>query len=1853
MKKRSFTMRVFSVLLCVALLCTFAPLTTLAKMTEQVYVGGVEVTADNAADVLGDGNVSYDKYTKTLTVKSTGIYNTYDTEEGSYGIYSNGDLNVVLDGNVYLDLYSTETKDYIAGIEAKGDLTVTGEGGLSCKIPPANDFAAGLVAGGSLTMDVSIDQEMMFGPAGFTMIDVSKAPESYVFVSENINLVLGHAPIEAQAKTAVFSTTPTLTNFDLAECEGGIGSPDDAGFTWLYDEELLEIIDSLGYFESYLLDLPNLVVGGVKLDAENKDDILGDGTAYFDLNNWELVLDNANITDLSYDEGEDVAFGIVSRDYSDLYIRLIGDNVIDLRDAVDAMETRPEGTIGISQENESDIYFTGNGSLTMYAGDASMYSYGVYSADDIYVNDCADVTVYAGNARAYSCGIYLYDDFYTYGSAAVAAYGGDTISYSYGFCSDDVYLNGVGDCTFAGGSVGAGGSSFGAYSWSFTLYGGKYEDDVLHGIRFIGETGAFVSQNDSATVPSVYFDSEDYTLLCAQTMSEDDLAAPDTETNSEETAKYVFLRSESAAKYYLYIGGTRVTANNAADVFGDGTVSYDPSNSVLTLNNATIDQVFAVSDECTAILNDGDSDIAVKLIGENVIDLSDVDLTDITGIYGMVAPSSDWIFYGKGSLTLVLPESEQVYYYGIYSGEDISVYDDVAITVETPDVNDSYAIYCSGRCGIDSPNVFLLAGTTALYADGGIWNDMDFTSTYLTSTEYNGEVAENLDFSSDASVRNACKTVKTALSGEGGTDTAYDLYIGGKRVTDGNKDDVLGDGTVSFALDDDLGYVVTLNNANITKASNVYSYLSAIHCDEYTPLYIRLIGDNTISVSDDGIECEYVNGIYAIDEIHIEGEGSLTINVECIGEDGYSYGINGEFEEEDLYLEADGEIVINMTGESEEMKGIYVDEFYNTNNGDVTISLSDANYLYGIYAYRMRMQSPATLTVSAYDDNEYGDGYGLCVSNLYDSPTSGPVSVEGKTQAITAGDTFVSMMMLTAYENVDDEDPVEDPDWYDLWKYEKVELARVLRTVTPVLSATEAECAWWDDNKEETVGTNEDIVIGWDVGEEEITEVLLYCDRYNDGNYSYKESIDPTVKSTFTFNATYDYVLSGETHSWTIGATFADGKTAFSEPFDLTFYRVASDYDLEIEVGAPQIGYTPSQVNWLSHDFDSYYKEVPTFAWYVVDGETLYRMLDDDVFMPGVQYAVTVEGALDDSIRFDKETLNASVVADVALEDSNVYYSEEENALTIGALFAPLKDTIRSVSLTVEQPDSTMTPADVIASVSGYQGYLPIALPIAGSKLDFSWTYCEGTSYDEANAVEMENDEFFEGGNIYRGVVSFKLNDRFALSSEVGYYLASNDPFGIATVLSGSYDETTGIVTVTLPDFSPYFTVKELNMFVREPEAGQTPNYIEAFGDEIVGDYISTITLQWYELDDEGSSSDTPLASTEEFKAGVTYMLDMYISLNDDVFDNPSIPVTLNGQEPESYYLGGPDNAAISQRFTIPETTETVDALDFTVSAVKAGETPADIAVTFDDTKVSFVDVCCFEYKGTGDPATDLEGYHEIASTAAFEYGKTYAVDVEYVLKAGFENGEDVALTINGEEPLAAYKDGIKKGEVAASFSFEEPELTLSADTTEFTFGDEALKAVNFDVEYTFDATNRVLVDVVNADGDDMFCTALAAGTETFAVDMSGADFAVDTYTVTVTAFDGDNAIVSNSVDVVVKAKPTTEPTTTETEPTATETEPTATGTEPSATGTEPSATGTEVEPTGTQAEEILYGDANDDGAVNMKDVLILRKQLAGMMPIINMANADVNGDGSVNMKDVLELRKYLANLITTLGPKA
>ena len=67
---------------------------------------------------------------------------------------------------------------------------------------------------------------------------------------------------------------------------------------------------------------------------------------------------------------------------------------------------------------------------------------------------------------------------------------------------------------------------------------------------------------------------------------------------------------------------------------------------------------------------------------------------------------------------------------------------------------------------------------------------------------------------------------------------------------------------------------------------------------------------------------------------------------------------------------------------------------------------------------------------------------------------------------------------------------------------------------------------------------------------------------------------------------------------------------------------------------------------------------------------------------------------------------------------------------------------------------------------------------------------------------------------------------------------------------------------------------------------------------------------------------------------------------------------------------------------------------------------------------------------------------------------------------------------------------------------------------------------------------------------------------------------------------------------------------------------------------------------------ELKYGDANNDGVIDMLDVLLIRKYIAKQPVTLNLDAADVTSDGVVDMLDVLLIRKYIAKQPVELGPK-
>ncbi len=107
--------------------CVFTATYTAAE-TYDLYIAGTRVTGDNADDVLGDGTVSYDPDTKTLTLNNANI----EAEDTPYGIYSKEDLTVLLEG---------ENTVSVSGAFSDSDLTAAvycEKGNLAVKDGPGD-----------------------------------------------------------------------------------------------------------------------------------------------------------------------------------------------------------------------------------------------------------------------------------------------------------------------------------------------------------------------------------------------------------------------------------------------------------------------------------------------------------------------------------------------------------------------------------------------------------------------------------------------------------------------------------------------------------------------------------------------------------------------------------------------------------------------------------------------------------------------------------------------------------------------------------------------------------------------------------------------------------------------------------------------------------------------------------------------------------------------------------------------------------------------------------------------------------------------------------------------------------------------------------------------------------------------------------------------------------------------------------------------------------------------------------------------------------------------------------------------------------------------------------------------------------------------------------------------------------------------------------------------------------------------------------------------------------------------------------------------------------------------------------
>ena len=282
-------------------------------------------------------------------------------------------------------------------------------------------------------------------------------------------------------------------------------------------------------------------------------------------------------------------------------------------------------------------------------------------------------------------------------------------------------------------------------------------------------------------------------------------------------------------KYDVYVAGTQVTNLNQDNVLKDGTVSYDPETNTLTLNNANIET------EAEYGIESHTSSFRIVPEGANSITSS---------VFGVWA--QDVTIEGTGSLNVKGQDS------GI-AAQDLTIANGVQVMAEGV-----------GYYGVNVTNLTVNGAETMLSMKGAQGVHITYSpvleddlAIVLPEGAYYNEGTGRIVDAYGNNIVDQWVVIKVPTPVE-----SYDLYIAGTQVTEFNKDDVLGDGTVSF---DPETNTLTLNGANIETEAEGEGLSTQI--DE---VIIKLEGENSIEVPE-GF------GIYSDASFTITGPGSLSV----------------------------------------------------------------------------------------------------------------------------------------------------------------------------------------------------------------------------------------------------------------------------------------------------------------------------------------------------------------------------------------------------------------------------------------------------------------------------------------------------------------------------------------------------------------------------------------------------------------------------------------------------------------------------------------------------------------------------------------------------------------------------------------------------------------------------------------------------------------------------------------------------------------------------------------------------------------------------------------------------------------
>ena len=785
----------------------------------------------------------------------------------------------------------------------------------------------------------------------------------------------------------------------------------------------------------------DLYVGGVQVTSANKDDITAaivdsgqtaTGQAKYDPDAKTLTIKNFEFIGIGYQDSSAYPMcGGIWSGINDLTLVIDGDNNI-----TEVGGSRPT-SIGIWAEN--GLIIKGIGTLTAKGSTPTPYSNGHGYSYGIGGRSCLIDDDFTGTLNAISSNITNNLNSYasvglsvshtlTINNGTVNAYSGDSLGnmgISAGIIASDVIING-GNLTAVGGAS-IKDESYGIYVPSRTIYinGGTVKASGKYGAMTHTEFG-------EDTVIKASFNADGSEL--------EDYSA-------SNASGYKYIYATFTERFYdLYVGGVHVTnlnrnklvsEINASGGAASGIITFDSKTNTLYMKDATVTARGTADyrgDSCT-ITTTLDK-LTIAFSGTNNIGCEYPYVGSYAYYNGIGCVSTDLVFEGEDGATLtVSANSGTAPENGAICPATITVNGGTVIAQSPYEKRLAHVPY--GLSLNKSGGVLLTVNKGKLISTG--WAPIcasNFTADRVSpntmlrgSKNADGSESESYDYANnggfgDYGYQNTYRYVEAVPI----TDTPYDLYINGTRVTGLNAYDLsLIEGVEGNASYDAETNTLNLNGVDITgtDTSDVWAGIKYLG---YKQLNINVNGQNhivdngvrntasagiltgeyndynywdnaanvNISISEGGLlelHGGYVSGGYYPSTLgcYVQGMGKLTISGKgtlstCGGKskggvnEGYSYGICAN----SISVDMEEGNVFALGQQAYFSTGIATTSGFHIYNGKVLATADDACESYGVYASNWMDPNGINLEggeLIAAGGNATKDGFGIYCEN--------------------------------------------------------------------------------------------------------------------------------------------------------------------------------------------------------------------------------------------------------------------------------------------------------------------------------------------------------------------------------------------------------------------------------------------------------------------------------------------------------------------------------------------------------------------------------------------------------------------------------------------------------------------------------------------------------------------------------------------------------------------------------------------------------------------------------------------------------------------------------------------------------